>query len=87
MTGEAAAGVTEKMLKDHFQGFTDQKIDLSSLAGLPVFFDQPPVINQDGLLELSGHIDTPQFRVNLNLEYAYELPRWKLFGINLTLTK
>ena len=87
MTGEAAAGVTEKMLKDHFQGFTDQKIDISAVAGLPPVFDRTPIINQDGLLDLYGHFDTPQFRVNFSLQYAYELPRWKLFGIDLSLTK
>jgi hypothetical protein len=87
MTGEAAAGVTENMLKHHFQDFIDKKIDLSPLAGAPPVFDPPPLINQDGLLDLYGHIDGPQFRVNFFLEYAYELPRWKLFGINLSITK
>lgn len=86
-TGEAAAGVTENMLKNHFQGFTDQKIDISGAANVPPVYDQTPIINQDGLLELHGHFDLPQFRVNFYYEYAYELPRWKLFGINLNLTK
>jgi hypothetical protein len=87
MTGEAAAGVTQKMLKDHFQGFIDQKIDISSVAGLPPVFDRPPIIDEGGLLELTGHFDMPLYRLNFDLAYAYELPRWKLFGINLTLTK
>jgi hypothetical protein len=86
-TGEAVAGVTEKMLKDHFQAFIDQKIDLSAVESLSPVFDRTPIINQDGLLELTGHYDMPKFRLNFDLEYAYELPRWKLFGINLSLTK
>jgi hypothetical protein len=87
MDGAEAAGVTERMLQDHFQPFIDKKIDLSQVADLPVIYDQPPLINTQGLLELQGHIDTPQFRVNFHLDYAYELPRWKLFGIDLNLTK
>jgi hypothetical protein len=85
--GDAAAGVTENMLKNHFQPFHDKKIDLSEVAGLNPVFDEPPLINAQGLLDLSGHFDTSQFRVNFHLEYAYELPRWKVFGIDISLTK
>ena len=86
-TGEVAAGVTENMLKNHFQGFIERKIDVSGAASAPVVFDNPPIINQEGLLSLDGHCDLPQFRVNFEFEYAYELPRWKLFGINISLTR
>ena len=86
-TGEAAGGVTENMLKAHFQEFIDKKIDLSALAGLPPVFDRPPLIDEDGLLELDGHVDLPQFQVIFSLEYAYELPRWKLFGIDIQIMK
>ncbi|HEX4083877.1 MAG TPA: hypothetical protein VHY22_03115 [Chthoniobacteraceae bacterium] len=86
-TGEAAAGVTENMLKNHFQAFIDKKVVLSGVASAPVVFDKPPIINDQGLLYLEGHLDLSQFRVNFQLEYAYELPRWKLFGVNLSLTR
>ena len=76
-------GTTEVVLKRHFQPFIDHKIDLTSLAGLPPIFDQPPSINHDGILELHGHFNAPQYRVIFDLSYAYELPRWRLFGINL----
>ncbi len=81
--GEEAAGVTENMLDEHFQAFMDKKIDLGSLASIQPIFDQPPYINQDGLLELTGHFNTPQFRLDFQFQYAYELPRWRLFGLNL----
>ena len=87
MSGGAAAGVTEKMLHDHFAGFMDQKINISGALNGEVHYVRTPIINQDGLLDMDGYIDTPQFRVNFQLEYAYELPRWRLFGINLSLTK
>ena len=63
------------------------KIDLSALAELPPVFDRPPLIGQDGLLDLDGHFDLPQYRVLFSLQYAYELPRWKLFGIDIQLMK
>jgi hypothetical protein len=87
MDGSAAAGMTENMLKTHFQQFTDMKLDLSGLARMPPVYDRPPLIGQDGLLGLHGHFDLPPYRVHFFLQYAYELPRWKLFGIYLSLTK
>ena len=75
------------MLKNHFQPFIDKKIDLSAVAGLKPVYDQPPRINDAGLLELVGHFDTPNFQVNFALDYAYELPWWKLFGVNVSLTQ
>jgi len=88
LSGDAAAGVTEKMLKDHFQGFIDKKVDLSALAGLSPVYDRQPQINENGLLEVQGHFDTPSaFRVTFFLEYAYELPQWKLFGIDVDITE
>jgi hypothetical protein len=87
LSGDEASGVTANMLKNHFQGFTDKKIDLSNLAALQPVYDQTPQINEDGLLDLVGHFNTPAYRVNFSLEYAYELPWWKLFGINVSLTQ
>jgi hypothetical protein len=87
LSGDETAGVTANMLKNHFQPFIDKKIDLSPVAALQPVYDQPPRINEDGLLELEGHFNAPDYRVNFSLEYAYELPWWKLFGINVSLTK
>jgi hypothetical protein len=86
-SGDQASGVTENMLKTHFQGFIDKKIDLSAVAGLQPVYDQPPQINEEGLLEVQGHFDTQPYRLIFTLQYIYELPRWKLFGIDLGLTR
>lgn len=86
-SGGEASGVTEKMLKNHFQGFIDQKIDMTRINDLQPVYDQPPLINEDGLLQLQGHFNTVPYRLNFDLEYIYELPWWKLFGINVSLTK
>lgn len=87
LSGDENSLVTPKMLKDHFQGFTDKKIDLSSVAVLPPIYDRPPLINQDGVLEVQGHFETLDYRANFSFQYVYELPFWKLFGMDVTLTR
>ena len=84
LTGEDLGGVTENILKGHFQAFIDKKIDLSVLAGLPPVYDQPSHIDENGMLNLQGHFDAPQYRVEFAFEFAYELPSWKLVSINVS---
>jgi hypothetical protein len=86
--GEGGAiGATEKIVHDHFQGFVQQKVDLTPALSGPIVLDQPPYIADSGDLVLNGYIESPQYRVVFNLEYVYELPRWRLFGINVELRK
>lgn len=86
-TGEPAPGITANILKKHFQGFVAQKIDLSPLAQLQPVFDRTPLINEQGVLELDGHFQMTQERVFFTFQYVYEMPRWKLFGINVSVLK
>jgi hypothetical protein len=81
-TGAIMEGVTPNILKNHFQGFIDKKIDLSPVANSTPVYDAPPHIDQDGLLVAQGHFDVPPMRVEFSLGYAYELPSWKLVSIN-----
>lgn len=86
-TGAAAAGITEKILQTHFQGFIDHKVNIEAVAKLPPVYEVPPQITEEGLLQLKGHFNTQPYRLNFNLEYIYELPYWKLFGIDVDLTQ
>jgi hypothetical protein len=83
LNGQAASQVTEEMLKNHFQGFIDKKIDLSASVNVPPVWDKPPLINSDGLLALDGHFNIPKFTVQFRFEYVYELPHWRLFGMDI----
>ena len=85
-TGDTTEGVTENILKSHFQGFIDKKIDLSAAASLPPIYSKPPIINDAGLLDLEGHFAAPAYNINFQFQYVYELPRWKLFGIDVNVT-
>jgi hypothetical protein len=87
LSGAAASGVTEKILQNHFQGFIDHKVNIAAVANLQPVFDTPPLITEDGLLELKGHFNTQPYRLNFDLDYIYELPFWKLFGIDVNLTE
>jgi hypothetical protein len=86
-TGAEASGVTEKILQNHFQGFIDHKVNIAAVANLEPVYDVPPQLTEDGLLELKGHFNTQPYRLNFNLDYIYELPYWKLFGIDVNLTQ
>ena len=86
-TGAAASGITEKILQNHFQGFIDHKVNIEAAANLEPVYEVPPHITEDGLLELKGHFNTQPYRLNFSLDYIYELPYWKLFGIDVNLTE
>lgn len=79
--------LSEKRLERAFQPFIDSGMDFGEIRdGAPVF-DQKPRINSEGLLVASGYFPAKQFRVVFSLKYLYELPKWKLFGIDLNLVK
>lgn len=92
--------LTLKQLQHAFQPFIDKKINLGQLRSLTATFDVPPAIDPDGLLVLVGHYPpqpsltgtteanpTGMFRVYFTLRYTYELPKWKLLGIDVQLTR
>jgi len=92
--------LTLKQLQHAFQPFIDKKINLGKLRLLTPVFDVPPAIDPDGLLILVGHYPpqpsltgtneanpTGMFRVYFTMRYTYELPKWKLLGIDVQLTR
>lgn len=81
------AQLTQRKLHNAFQAFMDRGIDLTSLGQLEPVFDEPPQITSDGLLVLSGHYEAQPFWVHFSLKFMYELPDWKLFGIDVNLRK
>ena len=77
--------LTEGQLQRAFQPFIEKGVDLKGIAALPAVIDPPPFISTDGLLMVSGHYPTQPYKVHFSLKYIYELPRWKLFGIDVNL--
>ncbi len=85
--GALMGGVTPNILRNHFLGFVDKKIDLTGLANLKPVYEQPPYIDPDGLLVARGHFDMLPMRVEFSLGYVYELPWWKLVSIDVEILK
>lgn len=83
--------LTESQLQRAFQPFMDRQIDFAGIAELEPVIDVEPTINSEGLLLITGHYDAAPprmpYKLHFALKHVYELPNWKLFGLDLSLTK
>jgi hypothetical protein len=79
--------LTKGQLQREFQPFIDNKIDLSAADKTEPVLDPPPVINSEGLLVVSGQFPMPSYRAVFNMKFYYELPEWKLFGLDVAIVK
>jgi hypothetical protein len=70
-----------------FQPFIDKKVDLSGIATKQPIFDSEPMVSTDGLLIATGRYDTEPYKVMFSMKFMYELPKWKLFGLDVSLRK
>jgi len=77
--------LTEGQLKRAFQPFIDTKVNLDGIRKLTPNFSTPPAINSDGMLVLVGYYDTKPSHTYFTLRFSYELPRWKLSGLEIQL--
>jgi hypothetical protein len=68
-------------LQKTFQPFLDQQVDLAEVEGIDPVFDNPPTIDEDGVLLLTGYFPTESARVEFEVSYVYEHPDWKLIGL------
>jgi hypothetical protein len=75
--------LSQKRLAGTFQGFVDQGINMNGIKDAEVVFEQPPQTNGAGLLVVKGHCDVKPYVMVFTLTYTYELPKWRLFGIDL----
>ena len=79
--------LTSKTLQRAFQPFIDKGVDMSGFADVVPVFDAPPYTSGEGLLLVSGHYPTEPYKILFSMKYIYELPEWKLFGIDVNLQK
>src|SRR4051812_25087310 len=77
------AQVTPSKLKEIFQSFIDQQIDLSIVKGVEPVFSEPAKINEDDVLVLKGAFPTSPTKVDFQLKYLNEKKAWKLVGIKV----
>jgi hypothetical protein len=74
-------------LQHAFQAFVQEGINIGGIANVEAVLDRDPWVNTDGLLVVSGYYPTKPFRVLFSLRYWYELPMWRLFGMDVKFTK
>lgn len=79
--------VSPKRLMRAFEPFVENKINLTEFGiqqSAPQF-SSPPTVNGEGLLVVNGIFPTNPYRVAFSFRYMYEVPHWKLFGIDVNL--
>jgi hypothetical protein len=79
--------LTKGQLQRAFQPFIDKRVNLAEVAKLDPIWNSAPLLSPDGLLRLSGYYPTEPYRIHFELKFLYELPNWKLFGIDVNLRK
>jgi hypothetical protein len=79
--------VTEAQLERAFGIFLEKQVDLAGIKDVEVVLEPPPQITTDGLLMITGEYPTRPLKVAFALKYMYEVPRWRLFGIDVSLRK
>jgi hypothetical protein len=77
--------LTKGQLQRAFQPFIDKKIDISGVGHVEPKLEPPPEINSEGLLVVCGQYPTQPYRVVFAMRFYYELPEWKLFGLDVNM--
>jgi hypothetical protein len=74
--------ITPEKLREIFQSFIDQKINIALIVKEEPAFEGTRAVNEDGFLVVKGSYPTQQ-KVSFELKYAYEDESWKLAGIKV----
>jgi hypothetical protein len=74
----------ERQLKRAFQGFIDARMDIGQVRDAVAVFEEPPALNSKGILTVKGYYPTEPLRVTFLLKFIYELPKWRLFGVEVS---
>ena len=74
-------------LQHAFQPFIEKDVRLDMIKEMEPVIDGPAQVSTDGLLLVSGQYPTQPYRMFFSLKFYSELPKWKLFGIDVSLRK
>ena len=77
--------LTLGMLTRTFQAFIDQRTNLAAIKETEAVLEPAPHIDSDGLLIVSGSYATKPHRVRFSLKFFYEMPNWRVFGLDVNL--
>lgn len=79
--------LTVGQLERAFQPFVKAGVRFGGLDEAEMLLDGPPAINSEGILAINGHFHTAPYQVYFSMKFVYELPRWKLFGLDVNLQR
>lgn len=68
-----------------FKPFVDKQVDLAEFAAVPPVFSQPPTLDDNGVLRLTGYFPHEAGTLTFELSFTFEYPEWKLLGLNVSL--
>jgi hypothetical protein len=74
-------------LERAFRAFIENDVRLDGIERMKPTFSTPPRVTSDGLLEVSGEYATAPYHAVFTLKFTYEVPRWRLFGLDISLRK
>jgi len=84
--GLKKATTPEKLL-EAFREFVDKKLDIAPNNNVQPQYERPAVLNDNGVLIVSGHTPTPLFLARFDLNYVKEGGDWKLSFISVKTEK
>lgn len=79
--------LTVGQLERAFQPFINSNVRFGGLREAEMQLDGPPSISTEGILLVNGHFQTAPYQVFFQMKFMYELPRWKLFGLDVNLQR
>jgi len=68
-----------------FKAFVDADIKIDAIKDTKAVWDEPPRLNSEGALLVKGYYPTQPNRVIFDLKYTFELPKWKLLGVTISI--
>ncbi len=74
---------TPEIVARSFKAFTDGNVTIDFVKDTQPIFDEPPRLDAQGHLLLKGYYPTHPNKLVFNLQYVFELPRWKLVGMSV----
>lgn len=77
------AQTSPEKLEAIFQSFIEQEIDLTLIENMTPKFEQPPALNDDGVLVMQGSYSTRPSGLRFQLGYLFENSEWKLIKIKV----
>ncbi len=78
------AKTTEEQVYRAFKPYLDNNATLDAIKNVKMIFDEPPRLNSDGYLTVNGYYPT-EHRVVFRLQYTFELPKWKIVGVTISI--